>query len=185
MLICYIIYTNVPLWDPSFIKFEQKLSFFFSMHWHIVQAISQHNHICQDCWKNTRSTLECMVILQSKGQGPDSCWKYGTDWSRSFGTCPLDSRITINVHVDMVFLQQSWHISLCWKIARITFQCMVILQSRGQNFIFVEIWWSQDLRVEHTELALDGSKNECARTANDFSSISEVCNGTVSLVTKL
>ena len=41
-------------------------------------------HICQDCWKNTRSTFECMVILQSRGQGPDSCWKYGTDLSRSF-----------------------------------------------------------------------------------------------------
>ena len=34
-------------------------------------------------WKNTRSTFECMVILQSRGQGPDSCCKYGTDLSRS------------------------------------------------------------------------------------------------------
>ena len=46
-------------------------------------AIFQHNHKCQDCWKNTRSTFEYMVILQSRGQGPDSCWKYGTDLSRS------------------------------------------------------------------------------------------------------
>ena len=34
----------------------------------------------------------------------------------------------------------------------------------------------------YNELALDGSKNECARTANDFPPISEVCNGTVSLI---
>ena len=32
-----------------------------------------------------------------------------------------------------------------------------------------------------TELALFGSKNECARTDNVFSSIAEVCDGTVSL----
>ena len=33
----------------------------------------------------------------------------------------------------------------------------------------------------YTELALYGSKNECARTDNVFSPQSEVCNGTVSL----
>ena len=36
----------------------------------------------------------------------------------------------------------------------------------------------------HNEFALYGSKNECPRTDNVFFSISEVCNGTVSL-TKL
>ena len=36
-------------------------------------AIFQHNHICQDCSKNTRSTFEGSVIFQSRGQGPDSC----------------------------------------------------------------------------------------------------------------
>ena len=34
----------------------------------------------------------------------------------------------------------------------------------------------------YTELALYGSKNECARTDTVFLPISEVCNGTVSLV---
>ena len=34
-----------------------------------------------------------------------------------------------------------------------------------------------------TKLALYGSKNDCARTDNDFSPISEVCDGTVCLVT--
>ena len=33
----------------------------------------------------------------------------------------------------------------------------------------------------YTELALYGSKNECARTENIFSPIYEVCDGTVSL----
>ena len=34
----------------------------------------------------------------------------------------------------------------------------------------------------YTKLALCGSKKECARTENVFSPISEVCDGTVSLV---
>ena len=34
----------------------------------------------------------------------------------------------------------------------------------------------------YTELALYGSKPECAKTDNVFFTISEVCNGTVSLV---
>ena len=44
-------------------------------------TIFQHNHICPDCWKNARSTFEGMVILQSREQAPDSCWKYGTYFS--------------------------------------------------------------------------------------------------------
>ena len=35
----------------------------------------------------------------------------------------------------------------------------------------------------YTELAIYGSKNEFAKTDNVFSPISEVCNGTVSLIT--
>ena len=61
--------------------------------------------------------------------------------------CPLDWRITIHWNFDLVFFQQSWHIRLCWrkKITRKSFQCFIVLQYRGQNFIFVEISWSQDL----------------------------------------
>ena len=118
--------------------------------WNVLLSIFQHNYMCQKCWENTRSTWECMVILQFRGQGPDSCWKNGTDLSRSSPSfLDLDLRITIHSNVDLLFFQQSWQIWLCWQISRTTFQCMVVLQSRGQNFIIVEILWSQDLRVEH------------------------------------
>ena len=40
------------------------------IHWNVVLAIFQHNTICQDCWKSTRSTFECVVILQSREQDP-------------------------------------------------------------------------------------------------------------------
>ena len=38
-----------------------------------------------------------------------------------------------------------------------------------------------DMESRYTELALYGSKNECARTDNVYFPISEVCDGTVSL----
>ena len=47
------------------------------------------------------------------------------------GPCPLDWRITIHSTVDLVVFQQSWHTWFCWKIARTTFQCMFVPQSRG------------------------------------------------------
>ena len=61
------------------------------------------------------------------------------DFQQESGPYPLDWRITINSNIDLVFFQQSWHIWSCWKIDRTTFQCRVVLQSRGQNFILVEI----------------------------------------------
>ena len=48
------------------------------------------------------------------------------------GTCPLDWRIIKHSNVDRLFFQQSWHIWIYWKIARTTFECLVVLQSRGQ-----------------------------------------------------
>ena len=65
--------------------------------------------------------------------------QYVPYFQQKSGPCPLDWRITIHWNVDLVFFQHSWHIWLCWKNARTTFQCMVVLQSRGQNFILVEI----------------------------------------------
>ena len=53
------------------------------------------------------------------------------------GPCPLDWRITIHSNVDLVFFQQSWHIWLCWKISRTTFQCMIVLQFQGTKINFL------------------------------------------------
>ena len=42
-----------------------------------------------------------------------------------------------------------------------------------------------DMESIYTELALYGSKNECAKTDNVFFPISEVCDGTVSLIKRI
>ena len=85
------------------------------------------------------------------------------------GPCPLDWRITIHWKVDLVFFQWSWHIKLCWKIARTKFKCMVFLQSRGQHFILVKIYWSQDLRVKRLQMLLIPSKLRIPKTPLDVS----------------
>ena len=92
-----------------------------TIHWNVVLAIFQHNDICQDCWKNTISTCTCMVILESRGQVPKLRDKSVPYFQQESGPCPLDWRITIHSNVDLVFFQQSWHIWLCWKIARTIF----------------------------------------------------------------
>ena len=106
-----------------------------TIHWNFVLAIFQH---IQDCSRS----FEYMVILNSREQGPKKMKTMGQIFpvlSTRIWTLSLDWRINIHSNVDLVFLQQSWHIWLCWKIARTTFQCMVVLQSRGQNDILVEI----------------------------------------------
>ena len=60
------------------------LDWIISIHWNVVLAIFQHNNICKDCWKNIRSTFECMVILKSRGQGPKQMENKGTNLSHTF-----------------------------------------------------------------------------------------------------
>jgi hypothetical protein len=71
--ICY----TLRIWLHSRITFCP-LDWRSTIHWNVVLAFFQHNHICQDCWKNTRSTFECMVILKSREEGPKKLENYGT-----------------------------------------------------------------------------------------------------------
>ena len=57
-------------------------------------------------------------------------------------------RKTINWNVEIVFFQHPWYIWLCWKIVGTTFQCLNLLQSRGQHISRGKFKWSQDLRME-------------------------------------
>ena len=116
----------------------------------------ENNHTQKCCFGNF-PTYSYMSRLLEKSQ--INIWMYGYSqiqrtrlkkdgelrdksvpyFQQESGPCPRDWRITIHWNVDLVFLQQSWYIWLCWKIARTTFQCMDVPQSRGQNFILVEI----------------------------------------------
>ena len=99
-------------------------------------AIFQHYHIYQGWWKNVEPTFQCIVLLQSWGQSPKKNLKL-LDKSvpylwQELGHCPLDWRTTIHCNIGPAFFHRPWFIWLCLKIAKTTFQHMVVLQSRGQ-----------------------------------------------------
>ena len=79
----FVISSTLRSWLHLRIKFCP-LDWKTTIHWNVVLAFFQHNHICQDCWKNTRSTFECMVIPKSRGQGPKKMENYKTNLSRTF-----------------------------------------------------------------------------------------------------
>ena len=108
-------------------------------------GIFQHNH---------------MSRLLEKYQ--NNIWMYSYSqkrWKTMEQLCPL---LSTRIWTFSPGLENE-HILKCWsgifstiltymiklENCRTTFQCMVMLQSRGQNFILVEINWSQDLRVEY------------------------------------
>ena len=111
-----------------------------TIQWNVVLAIFQHNKICQDCCKITRSTFECMVILKSRGQDPQT---YGELQDKSvpyfqqeYGPCPLDWRKTIHWNVDLVFFQQPWHYDYVAKLPEQHFSVW-LFSNPGDNILFL------------------------------------------------
>ena len=55
----------VALWYPGFIKFQQEclswsLDLRTTIHWNVVPAFFQHNHIYQGYWKNAGTTVQSL-----------------------------------------------------------------------------------------------------------------------------
>ena len=55
-----------------------------TMHQNIVLTIFHTQNICHHAWKTVRTTLQCIVGLQSRGEGPEMEKNYGTNLSHSF-----------------------------------------------------------------------------------------------------
>ena len=49
------------------------------------------------------------------------------------GYCPLDWRTSVHWNIIPTLFRECWLMWYPWKIVRTTFQCIVVLQSRGQN----------------------------------------------------
>ena len=79
----------VPLWDPGFNKFQQESGSFLlgwrtTIHWNVVPAIFQYNHIYQGCWKAVKATILMYCCYPIQGTRSSFLLKVGTDLSRSF-----------------------------------------------------------------------------------------------------
>ena len=92
----------------------------------VVLAIFQHNQICQDCWKNTRSTLECMVILKSRG-------KVQKRWTTTGQICPV---ISTRIWTLFPGLENN-HTFKCWSGIFPTILTYMIMLENWQNNISV------------------------------------------------
>ena len=76
--------------------------------------------------KKKTSIFDCMVILQSRGQAPDSCWKYGTDLSRSSSS-----------FLDLAPGFENIHTFKCWSGIFPTILTYTIMLENCQNNISV------------------------------------------------
>ena len=82
--------------------------------------------MCQDCWKNTRSTFKCMVILKSRGQGPKRLRTTGQ-------ICPkLSTRIWTLSHG-----LENNHTFKCWSGIFLTILTYMIMLENCHNNISV------------------------------------------------
>ena len=137
----------VPLWDHGFIKFQQE--------WNFVPWIGEEPYTGMLFWQFSNIIIYVKLIAKLPDQHLNLLLfsnlrdKVHKRWRTTGQICPaLSTRIwTLSPVLQKNhtlkcwsgIFQQSWHIRLRWKIARTTFQCMVVLQSRGQHFILVEI----------------------------------------------
>ena len=113
-------------------------------------AVFQHNHIFQDCWKNTQSTIECMIILKSRGHGPKKIENYGTRiWTLFPGLennhkFKCWSGIFRKILIYMIMLEN------CQNNISV-YSCSLI---QGTKFSSCWNLMSQDFRVKHMQYVM-------------------------------
>ena len=72
-------------------------------HLNIVPSIFQHIHMYQGCCKNTKLTFHCIVVLQSKWQGPK--W-----WKTQGQICPF---LLTRIRTFLPGLEENYTL-ICW-----------------------------------------------------------------------
>ena len=56
------------------------------IHFNVVLTVFHIDHISQGVCKTVRTTFQCIVVLQSRGEGPEKAHNYGTDLGQTFRT---------------------------------------------------------------------------------------------------
>ena len=77
-------------------------------------------------WLFSNPVDKFLILFESRGQICPIV-------SYFFRHCPLNWWSTLHWNVCSAFFQQPWNTWSCWKIDGPTFECMVVLQSRGQD----------------------------------------------------
>ena len=81
----------VALWDPECTQFQCCLGpsprdWRTLIHFNVVLTVFHIDHISQGVCKTVRTTFWCIIVLQSRGEGPEKAHNYGTDLGQIFRT---------------------------------------------------------------------------------------------------
>ena len=96
-------------------------------------------HKPQGVCKTARTKLWCIIILQSRGEGHEKAHNYGTDLGQIFRTfsLQLENNDTLKYSSDS-FAHTLRNVSMSSN-------------SREKVLNSIEIWWTQDLRLQHIQ----------------------------------
>ena len=80
--------THISLWDPESTQFQcysgpSPQDWRTLIHFNVVLTVF---HIDQGVCKTVRTTFWCIIVLQSRGEGPEKAHNYGTDSRQIFRT---------------------------------------------------------------------------------------------------
>ena len=64
------------------------------IHVNVVLTVFHIDDISQSVFKTVRTTFQCIIVLQSRGDGPEKAHSYGTDLGHIFRT--FSTRLEIN-----------------------------------------------------------------------------------------
>ena len=123
-----------------------------TIHWNSSPRLFQYNHIYQGCLKNATITFQCIVVLQSRGQGPEKMENYGTNISPSFNkNQDLVPWIGEQQYIEMLLLLFANNPDKCCYVGKLqehNFSVWLFSNPRDKILILVEILWIQDLKVQ-------------------------------------
>ena len=120
------------------------------IHFNVILRVFHIDHISQGVCKIVRTTFQCIVVLQSQGEGPEKAHNYGTDWGQILRTFSLrfENNDTLKCSSDsFAYTLRYWSM---WKTVRTTlmYHCSPIAGKKVLNSI--KIGWTQHLRAQHT-----------------------------------
>ena len=95
--------------------------------------------------------FQCIVFFQLRRESPKKHWNFvlhGTQFKWFLGPSPCNWRLMIHWNMVLTILHDYQIYRGSWKIVLNAFQCIVVLQWRGD---WLKKAWNHDLRVQHMQ----------------------------------
>ena len=119
-----------------------------TMHWNVVPTIFHAHHKCNHGWKTVRTTLWSFIVLQLRGQGPETLEIYGTYLSHCCSTFNdfsprLGNNNTLQCSSDWFprMVMYSLFMENCWN--KISMQSCLSIVGK----LFYNVWKIHETRI--------------------------------------